>query len=149
MNRRVDVHDPHVTGLLLAAPVWRQKKIVTARPARAGERLTTTLAGGSVKTVRTLTGSEVVVTNPGGEQYAIAGERFWDRYENVGGYQWRATGLVHALRNPWAEPITITAPWGEVQHGTADCMIAMVPGVHGDRYLIGAAEFTTTYEEVR
>lgn len=36
------------------------------------------------------------------------------------------------------------APWGEVQCGDADCWIAQGSTVE-DRYLIGAAEFQSTY----
>lgn len=53
---------------------------------------------------------------------------------------------MKALPNPFGEAIEILAPWGELQRGQANCWLVL----NGDsRYLIGGAEFSSTYEEVQ
>lgn len=128
------------------APFYRKTSTVRARKAVAGERLSTTLSNGLVETDRTLDGTEWVVTNPGGEEYAPGGDTFTKNYaptEEEGVY--RAIGVIQALANPWSCDIAILAPWGEDQFGDARCLIALSSS--GSRYLIGADEFAQTYGE--
>lgn len=124
------------------APTYQKKVTVSARPAQEGELLVTRLANGEEETKQTLKASQWVVTNPGGEEYAIDSEKFEQLYEPLAEGRFRARGKIKALPNPWEEPIQILAPWGEIQFGASDCWVAK----NGDSvYLIGDSEFRSTY----
>ena len=61
-----------------------------------------------------------------------------------------ARGYIVAVPNPFGCPVSLRAPWGEMQHGSADCMIAdVIDPKTGQRarqpYLIARAEFERTY----
>lgn len=151
-TREVDLSTNEWTERLANAPVFAKKGIVQARQAAPGERVTTTLADGTEETVNTANEGDVIITNPGGEQYIIGGEKFSSRYEATEEEGvFRAKGMARAVQNPTGSDIEITAPWGEVQRGGPDVMIATVfdpqqPELVGaDRYLIGYAEFQETY----
>lgn len=64
---------------------------------------------------------------------------------------YRAKGMARAFKNDTGAPIEIMAPWGELQQGDENCMIATVfdpdnPNEIGsDRYIIGSDEFAETY----
>lgn len=148
----LDLSTDEWTQRLTEAPVYAKKSLVQIRKASPGEVVTTTLADGTVETSNTAGENDVVITNPGGEQYIIDADKAEKRYEPTtedGVY--RAKGMARALTNPTGAPIEITAPWGEKQFGDADCLIATVfdPAqpdvVSSDRYIIGANEFQDTY----
>lgn len=124
------------------APTYRKKVVVSARPATEGELLVTTLADGTEETRQTLTSEHMVVTNPGGEEYAILREKFATLYEEIGDGRYLSVGRIKALPNPYGEPIEIDAPWGGRQVGGADCWLAQNGS---SRYLIGGSEFLETY----
>lgn len=60
-------------------------------------------------------------------------------------------GQVLAVQNPLKRPIHVVAPWGEVQHGAADCVIAdsYDPAKKrraGRPYVVARAEFDANYK---
>jgi hypothetical protein len=150
--RELDLSTSEWDARLKNAEVYAKKAIVQAREAVPGETITTTLADGTVETTNTAGENTVIITNPGGEQYIIGAEKFASRYEPTdtqGEYQ--ATGLARAVKNPTGGEIQVMAPWGELQFGGPDAMIATVfdplnpDEVSADRYIIGADEFKDTY----
>lgn len=150
--KELDLSTDEWTERLASAPVFAKKGVVQARQATPGEQVTTTLEDGTVETSNTANEGDVVITNPGGEQYIIGGEKFAGRYEATEEEGvFRAKGMARAVQNPTGADIEIMAPWGEPQYGGPDAMIATVfdpeqPDVVGDdRYIIGYEEFQTTY----
>ncbi|MBP9738996.1 hypothetical protein KBD20_04885 [Candidatus Saccharibacteria bacterium] len=148
----LDLSTDEWTQLLAEAPVYAKKGLVQLRPATPGEKIITTLADGTVETENIAGENDVIVTNPGGEQYIIDAEKAGKRYEPTdedGVY--RAKGMARAIVNPTGQPIEITAPWGEKQFGNPDCLVATVfdpdqpDEIGSDRYIIGADEFAETY----
>ncbi|MBP7774484.1 hypothetical protein KA078_01700 [Candidatus Woesebacteria bacterium] len=136
---------------LTEAPVFRKKGIVTARPAVAGELVTTTLASGATETVNSAKSGDWIITNPSREQYIITQAKFESRYEPTeedGIY--RAKGFCRAILNPFEKPIQIMASWGEPQTGDERCMIADTCDENGENmgeepYLIDGDAFAETY----
>lgn len=150
--QRVDLSTEDFTTALRAAPVYRKKGVVSARDAQPGERIVTTLADGSEETIsREAVAGDKIITNPGGEEYLIGGEKFAGRYEPTDEPgRFRATGRIRAVPNTTGTDVVVTAPWGEDQFGAANCVFATVIGADSeptsDRYIIGRDEFTATYE---
>lgn len=141
----LDTSHPLTTHSLALSPTYKKTSQVTMRIAEPGEKLTTTLADGTVETERILDGGEYIVKNPGGEEYAMSQEKFQSRYDDAGNGIWQAKGEVRAVKNFTGKDITIMAPWGEEQHGGRDCYI--VEADSGERYIIGDQEFKDTYAE--
>jgi hypothetical protein len=148
----LDLSTEEFTKKLAEAPVFAKKSLVNARVATAGEKITTTLADGTQETVNSANEGDVIITNPGGEEYIIGDEKFTKRYEPTqeeGVY--RAKGMARAFQNDTGRPIEIMAPWGEKQFGDTNCMVATTfdpdsPNeVSADRYIIGRQEFEDTY----
>lgn len=134
-----------------SAPTYKKNAIVTARRTERSEKLATVLADGTVETERVVPAGHWVITNPGGEEYAIDDEKFGKKYSAEGpAGTYRAAGEIRAFQSPVQGPITVMAPWGEEQHGNAGCYLAA--GIDGDgnptedRYIIGEQEFADTYE---
>lgn len=137
-------------GSFSKAPVYRMNAVVTARRTTKPERLTTVLADGTVETDRIVPAGEWIITNPGGEQYAIDDEKFGKKCTPEGPEgTYRAAGEIRAFQSPYPFPITIFAPWGEEQHGNPGCYLAAGIDAKGnptdDRYIIGEQEFADTY----
>jgi hypothetical protein len=133
-----------------AAPTYKKNAIVTARRTEHPEKLATVLADGTVETERVVPAGHWIITNPGGEQYAIDDEKFAKKYTQEGTPgTYRAAGEIRAIQSPVQGPITITAPWGEEQHGNEGCYLAAGVDEDGnptaDRYIIGEQEFADTY----
>jgi len=153
--KRVDRKAAEILAALKPAPIFKKQGTVTARPGVVGEKVETILGSGQYETKNEVKEEgQMVVTNPGGEQYIIGAEKFSKRYEaseTPGTYH--AKGHVKAVKNPYAEPIVMEASWGEDQHGQANCMIADVcdeNGVSdGEPYIIGADEFAATYKQLQ
>lgn len=132
------------------APRYRKSVIVEARKTLKEEKLDTILASGVHETSRIVPVGHWIITNPGGEEYAVTEEKFLSRYEQMEDGRWRAKGVIRALRNPTGEDVEIMAPWGEPQYGDKLCLFATSLDEEGeitnDRYIIGGAEFAETYE---
>lgn len=148
--KSVELNTDEMDAAFAAAPMYRKSAVVTARLSKAGESLVTTLANGTVETSRTLDEDQYIVTNPGGEEYAIAPEKFTSRYEDLGDGRYRAIGKAKIVPNDTGGDVDIMAPWGELQHGKSDCVFASGVDEDGtpttDRYIIGGQEFLDTYE---
>lgn len=154
-RQELDLSTDEWTQRLAAAPLYAKTGLVRIREAVPGETLTTRLADGTEETVNTAGDNQVVVTNPGGEEYIIQAEKASKRYEATEeDGVFRAKGMVRAVDNPTGAPIEIMAPWGEPQYGNPDCKIAALYDpqqpdmVSTDRYIIGAEEFAATYGPV-
>ena len=124
---------------------------VMARLAVPGEKITTMTAGENGndfhETVNTAKDNQVVITNPGGEQYIIDKAKFESRYDvsSIGtddkAYNAK-TVPTKCIRLD--ESVEFTAPWGEkmsIQKGGV-----LVLGGGSDIYGIQPKEFADTYK---
>ena len=151
-HQELDLSTQEWTDRLATAEIYAKKAEVGLRPATPGEAIITTLADGTVETSNTAGENDVIVTNPGGEEYIISAEKAAGRYEptDVEGV-FRAKGMARIVQNNTGSPVTIMAPWGEPQNGGPDCYFATVydpenpDEVSSDRYIIGADEYAETY----
>lgn len=151
MNLSVDRNAPEIMDALASARIFKKYGTVQARPALAGEVITTVLADGTTETKNTANEDDWIVTNPGGEFYIIPEAKFLARYEPTeeeGIYD--AKGLIRAIPNPYGQSVEIMASWGELQVGASDCWFADVcddEGTpNGSPYLIAAEAFAQTYK---
>ena len=86
---------------------------ISARPATAGEEISTIMKDGHVETKNIAKAGDFVVTNPDGERYIVAGDKFLKKYlptDNPTIYKPNA-GPVQAM--PLTEDVKFKAPWGE------------------------------------
>jgi hypothetical protein len=153
----IDPKGPEISKALDSdGRIYRKVGEVRATRAHAPAAVETVLADGSKESKNTAAPGDYIVTAPGGERYVVKADVFPARYElkphttDV----FIARGHVVAIPNPRGRPIFIHAPWGEIQHGSADCMIADIfnPDTRrraGRPYLISRAEFEKTYRRVR
>lgn len=145
----VDLSLARATDLFNGASVYRKNVVITAEQVEESQNLETVLANGLVETTRVVPAGEWIITNPGGEQYAIGDEKFKSRYEKDGD-KYRAKGLIKAIKNFTNGDVEIIAPWGEKQYGDKKCYFAVALDENGnltkDRYIIGNDEFLETYE---
>ncbi len=148
----LDLTTPEMTAKLAEAPIYRKNAIVEAQQVTEQTTVTTKLADGTEETVNTAEAGDYIVTNPSGEKYVLKPDNFAKRYEPMEDGKFRAKGMSRAFVNPTGGPISIMAPWGEVQKGGPDCMIATVydpehpDEIGSDRYIIGGDEFKQTFE---
>lgn len=149
----IDLNTPEFTAILSEAPLYVRKASVEARRVSERELIRTILQDGTVETERYAEVGDMIVTNPGGEQYVIKQDHFAQQYaetDEPGNY--RSTDGIRASLNPTGGPISITAPWGSSQFGESDCFVAMTVSLASPdqptdvRYIIGADEFDETYE---
>lgn len=146
----VDRKSPEILTALASATIFKKQGQVNARPAVAGEMITTTLANGAKETNNTANEGDWIVTNPSGEQYIVSSAKFESRYEptSVEGV-YAARGYCRAILNPFDEDIEIMASWGSQQTGNEDCFIADVCDADGvmdnEPYLIDGNVFEQTY----
>ena len=136
--------------------LYRKAAEVQAERATEATPVETVLADGTEETRNVAEPGDYIVTGPGGERYVVKPETFEARYVRKPGKKgvYIARGYTLAVRNPFGQPISIVAPWGERQRGAADCMIADIfdpaKGQRaGEPYLIGSAEFARTYKPVQ
>ncbi|MEU9831003.1 PGDYG domain-containing protein [Streptosporangium sp. NPDC048047] len=151
-RRYVDMNGKAMTHRFADAPVYRKKAVVRVRNAREGEEVSTVLADGTKETVNRAAAGDRIITNPRGEEYIVTPENYAKRYDDIGGGEARAKGMVRAFQNPTGRHVSIDAPWGERMRGGPDVQFAMavdpkdVRALTSDRYLIGAKEFAADYE---
>jgi hypothetical protein len=156
----LDLNSPEMTELFAKAEVYYLAEAgkyakngqVQARAAVPGEQVTTVLDDGAVETVNMAKENQVVITNPGGEEYIIDSEKFAGRYQATDQEGiFKAKGSVRAFRNQTGRPIQIVAPWGQPQYGDEYCMLATPydpeepDEISPDRYIIAHEEFLETY----
>lgn len=151
-----DINSEAYTQALAEASIFEKTATIQARPAQAGEVVATTLADGTQETTNTANEGDFIVTNPGGEQYIVPGEKFAKRYEVTDQQDtFKAVGMIRAIKNPTGEPIKIIAPWGEEMNGDGECYVvtgydpANPEEISSDRYIIGAQEFADTYASMK
>lgn len=149
---KLDLSTPEMTAAFAAASIYAKTGTVRARPAIAGEQITSILANGHKQTTNTAKEGDLVITTPTNENYILAPDIFGSRYaatEEEGVY--RATGMVRAFQNPTGRKIEVMAHWGQPQYGNEDYMLATVydpnnpDWIGDDRYIIGHEEFLNTY----
>ncbi len=140
--------------------VHRKKKNVFARPAEAGENITTVTSDG-VETVNTAQRGDYIVMNQtdASELYILTEEKFKKNYTYIkpwkdGFDEYRSKGKIKALELH-AENLQLLnrgrkfyfeAPWGEVSVAKEGDFLA-VPLDHSEVYRIGRREFLETYEQ--
>lgn len=146
----IDLHHGEFSDRFLGAAIGQKKAIVEARQTTETEHLDTVLANGLLETTREVPAGHWIITNPGGEEYAVSDEKFKSRYESIGNGKFKAKGRIRVYLNPTGENVEITAPWGEKQFGDSRCYFASAVGENleptSDRYIIGHDEFEETYE---
>jgi hypothetical protein len=142
----------------LDASGQRYRKVGQVRARRATEPIPvrTILADGTKETTNIAQPGDYIVTAPSGERWVVKAGTFEARYAPKPRTKtvYLARGEVIAVENPLRRPISILAPWGEQQHGAADCMIADVfdPAKGrraGEPYIIARSGFERTYKLVR
>lgn len=145
----VDLNTDEYTALFLSSPVYRKNVFVHARQVTDTEKIETILADGTFETNQTVEAGQWIITNPGGETYAIKNEKFVRRYDSVGNGVYQAKGIIHAFTSPVDGPVKIIAPWGEPQYGNKGCVfgasILEDGSIAEDRYILGRQEFEDTY----
>lgn len=154
IRKTVDRNGSEITEALDSyGQIFKKKGEVRAQQITEETAVITKLADGTVETNNTAMPGDFVVTNPGGEQYVLKSEKFNARYAAKQGADgvYEAKGYCVAVKNPFKTPITMKASWGEMQHGTADCMVADVYDYEtgkreGQPYIIAPKEFKDTYE---
>lgn len=147
----IDLHSEENTQRFTDAPLYRKSAVVQAREVKDVETVETVLANGFHETAREVPVGHWIITNPGGEEYAVSAEKFHTRYEPLGNGQYRAKGIIKAFPNFTGEDVEIVAPWGEPQYGDENCLFATALNpeldITADRYIIGGQEFLDTYEK--
>lgn len=130
------------------AELYRKNVVVFARPAKEGEEIFTITHGGHEETRNTATADQMVVRNPGGEEYLIGAAKFGSRYDPEDGdapngyRRYRAVGgPVSCVR--LTENVIFMAPWGSEMRIQAGGVL--VNGGPGDVYGIQPGEFSATY----
>ncbi len=120
------------------------KKLVEkpARPASAGETLVTEI-NGVVETTNVLDGTEMVVTGPAGEEYAIACDKFLKLYEEISGglYRTKPETVQAIMVN---ESLLFEAPWGGDM--IAEVGDFIIYRSDTDAYRVERSVFEDTYE---
>lgn len=143
----LELYPDRVAERLHAGEKMYQKQAkIHATVAHGGETINTVLSDGTEETTNTAQAGDYIVTNPGGEQYVIKPDVFHSRYastDHEGEYQ--ATGKVIAMMNPTGKPISLQAPWGEMQYGGARSILAVPIDEPTKPYIIGREEFDETY----
>jgi len=149
----LDLSSEEINEAFANAPLYLKKAIVKARTATPGQQVKTILANGTEETVNSAQEGDIIVTNPGGEEYILKFEKFSARYEALDDQgTFRAKGVIRAITNPIGKSISVKAPWGEEQFGDAECIVAATydplrpDEVSTDRYIIGKEEFLATYK---
>ncbi len=135
---------------------YRKNGYVRARRVSVATPVLTILADGRQETRNVAAPGDYIVTGPGGEQYVVKPEVFAARYERKPGSRdvYFAHGQIVAIPNPLGSAVHLAASWGEVQSGSADCVIAdtLDPATKkraGRPYIIDRAEFEKTYSRVK
>jgi PGDYG protein len=134
---------------------YRKTGEVRASRAIATQAVDTILSDGTEETRNVAAPGDFINTGQGGERYVVKPSifrtRYWPRPRKKGVYN--ARGTIVAIPNPFGRPICLKAPWGQMQRGSADCMIADIVDPESGRragqpYLIARAEFERTYVAV-
>lgn len=148
----LDLQSPEWTERLANAPIYAKNVRVRIRRANPGEQIVTSVSDGTEEAVNTAKQNDVVITNPGGEEYILAGKRAMAEYEPTEEEgTFKSKGMVRAVDNPTGKEVEIDAPWGSKEIDGEDCKIAAAfdpaqPEVLSEnRYLIAGQEFRDTY----
>lgn len=147
----IDLHSLENTQRYQNADIYQKSAVIQARPAIPGEHLVT-MIGDLEETQQTLTEGYWVITNPGGEEYAISEEKFVSRYIHLEGTTYASRGRIKAFLNHTGDDVAIVAPWGEKQFGDKDCWFCVSldenDEITGDRYICAGIPFYDTYGRV-
>ncbi|MBQ8481244.1 MAG: hypothetical protein IJ532_01760 [Alphaproteobacteria bacterium] len=149
MTKNVTDMQKYVQDLLDAGqkPVYYTKTArIKARPGVPGETIVTKLADGHKETENpNIETGDMVVTNPGGEQYVVKAETFKKKYEidPDNPEQYRPTGGAQQFLR-LKEDIDFKVSWGEQSMRKGD-FINITARASGDIYGVGQKEFFDTY----
>ena len=121
---------------------------VLARLAKDRTKIITTV-NGKVETQNHAEPGDVIVTNPGGEQYVLSKEKFKDRYTGPSlrsdDTSHKANGSCYAFKYA-GEPLSFMAAWGEAMIlNPGDYLCSPTKEADGDIYRIEGSVFPKTY----
>ncbi|MCL2869700.1 PGDYG domain-containing protein [Candidatus Saccharibacteria bacterium] len=149
---QIDLSDKHYVEAFKDADIYQKSGTVEAEFVDKPQEVVT-MIGDNEETRQTAEPGQVIVTNPSGERYVLDKDTFDKRYETTDkDGEYRANGKARIMQNDTGKPIEIVAPWGELQRGDADCMIAALYdpkkpySLSKDRYIIAKDAFEATYE---
>lgn len=139
----------------------RKTRPVDARPAKAGEIITTIIKNEGVETrSKPAEAGDYVVRNrcpeTGNEEYLVKADRFPARYQDLklpassdGWREFRPVGAELSFFVVVDEtPISFLAPWGEMMVAKAGDAIVQDPNKPTDTYRVARVSFLCTYEVV-
>jgi len=151
----VDLQTEEYTTSFSQAPLYEKTALVRIRKAKPGDAITTRLADGTTETTNVAEENQVIITNPGGEEYLLdEAKAFATHVETEQPGLYKETQLIRAIDNPTGQEVSIMAPWGDEQIGAADCKFASPHDptqpdlITAERYIIGGEEFLATYAPV-
>ena len=146
-----DIKEYTENKLNTGAPVLKCKKIcaVQARKGSIGEEIVTIMKDGYKETKNVVSKDfDVIITNPGGEQYLISTETFLFRYEkdpcNEGYFIPKPLPQEFLIID---EDIDFIACWGEHMYVRAGGALNITHRNDGYIYGIQPKEFAETYEK--
>ena len=129
--------------LFKTAPIYEKHVIVKARKAKAGETIISTINRGKdnfKETVNRAENGDFIITNPGGEEYIIRGDKFTGLYKKLPDGTFKALGEVKGIRT--VANVEFEAPWGERMKIRAGGYLV---DANGERYGIDETIFKKTY----
>lgn len=152
MTTFLNLKTTEFTEKFATAQKYKKSAIIHARQVNYAEHLDTILESGLLETSRVVPVGHWIITNPGGEEYAVSDEKFKTRYDHIGDGRFTSHGVIRAFQNPTGTDIEILAPWGEPQYGDAQCFLASTCddefAATQDLYIIGYQEFLDTYQAI-
>jgi len=130
-----------------------QRKVETIRGAEQvvePQTVETHLPDGTLESSVEAKPGEWIITGAKGEKFVFSAKKFDGLYQSddKGGYVPRERKVI-ALKNPFGEPVKISAPWGtpenpSFQEGSENCYLVVSLDEDGaftsDRYIIGDEE---------
>ena len=141
---KINLESAEYDSIFAGAHYYEKYGTVEARPAKAGEKIITLVStpSGTIKETKNKAGEgDFIVTNPGGEQYIIKGEKFSTLYKKLPAGKFKPLGKVKAVQS--GKNVVFTAPWGEKMKILAGGYLV---DNKGDRYGIEENVFAQTYK---
>lgn len=121
---------------------------IEAKVAAGGEKIATVVKGGLVETVNVANPGDIILTNPGGEQYILSFEKFTDRYELAAelGEGWYRPKVIKQSFVQISQDVDIMASWGKVEHVKKGGFLNVtdLDNIYG----VAEHEFYQTYQKV-
>lgn len=149
-NQIIDLHTGELSERFLDAPLWYSRAVVEARQVKETEHLDTILDNGFLESTCEVPAGHWIVTNPGGNDYAMSNEEFQERFEPIGEGKFQEKGAIRAYSNPTGKSVEVVGLNGEKQVGDRLCYFVCAIGENfeptNERYIISLDEFEATYK---